>query len=65
MADSDCAHAPCTCTVGDGGITAEDGRRYCSEGCKAGEGCVCPECGCSMESGIDGEDGSAVPGRLP
>ena len=64
MADNDCDHGPCSCAVGDDGIVA-DGRHYCSEGCREGEGCVCPSCGCSMESSVDGEDGSAVPGRLP
>jgi len=48
--DNDCAHETCTCTVGDDGITAEDGRHFCSEGCKSGEGCICPKCGCNMDT---------------
>ena len=58
MADT-CAHEPCTCEVGDGGLTGEDGRGYCSAGCRDGEGCVCPDCGCSMDT-TDG-DASSVP----
>ena len=60
---TECAHEPCTCTVGkggDGGIVAEDGRHYCSEGCRSGEGCICPDCGCKLDT-VDGDDGSAVP----
>ena len=59
MAD-DCAHDPCTCTIGDAGITAEDGRHYCSEGCKEGEGCICPKCGCNMDT-VDEGGAGAVP----
>lgn len=55
----DCAHGPCSCKIGDAGIVAEDGRHYCSEGCKEGEGCICPDCGCKMDT-VDG-DSSAVP----
>ena len=59
---TECAHGPCTCKVGrdgDGGIVA-DGRHYCSEGCREGEGCVCPGCGCSMET-VSDDDAGAVP----
>lgn len=59
---TECAHEPCTCKVGssgEGGIVA-DGRHYCSEGCRNGEGCICPECGCSMQT-VEGNDGSPVP----
>ena len=39
MASDTCAHEPCKCEIGDGGIKTEDGSRYCSEGCAKGEGC--------------------------
>ena len=59
---TECAHESCSCKVGeegDGGIVAEDGRHFCSESCRSGEGCVCPECGCKMDT-VDG-DASPVP----
>ena len=58
MADT-CAHEPCTCSIGDEGLKAEDGGQYCSAGCLEGKGCVCPGCGCSMDT-TDG-DSSSVP----
>ena len=59
---TECSHPPCTCKVGEneeGGIVA-DGRHYCSEGCREGEGCICPECGCRMDT-VDGDDATPVP----
>lgn len=57
--DSQCSHGPCSCDVGkDGGIQGEHGQSFCSEGCAKGEGCVCPECGCSMQS-VDDDSGVA------
>ena len=58
MADT-CAHAPCTCDIGAEGLKGEDGRGYCSAGCLEGGGCVCPGCGCNMDT-TDG-DASSVP----
>ena len=71
---TECAHESCNCKVGeegDGGIVAEDGRHFCSESCRSGEGCVwnaaarwtrstaTPQCGCKMDT-VDG-DASPVP----
>lgn len=50
---NDCAHETCTCKIGDEGIQAEDGRHFCSESCKNGEGCICAECGCKMDTPSD------------
>ena len=58
MADN-CAHTPCTCDVDAQGLKGEDGRGYCSAGCLEGEGCICPSCGCKMDT-TDG-DASSVP----
>jgi len=55
---TECAHADCTCKVGENdeqsGIVGDDGRRFCSESCKEGEGCICPDCGCKMDTVGDG-----------
>lgn len=61
MADHECAYEPCTCELGlNEGIEGEDGRHYCSTGCRDGEGCICPDCGCSMGS-IGGNDVPVIP----
>lgn len=46
-----CAHETCKCTMGpEGGIKADDGRKYCSMGCMEGKGCDCPDCDCRMDT---------------
>ncbi|NND92659.1 MAG: metallothionein [Granulosicoccus sp.] len=61
MTNHVCAHEPCTCQLGDSeGIKGEDGMRYCSPGCKEGQGCDCPGCGCRMDT-LSGNEVSEIP----
>ena len=58
--ETKCAHEPCTCAIGDGGVEGEGGRRYCSAGCAKGEGCDCEECGCGRADAT-----GIAPGAVP
>ena len=58
--ETKCAHEPCTCTAGEGGMKGEDGAVYCSAGCAKGEGCDCEECGCGGSASAE-----IAPGAVP
>jgi hypothetical protein len=51
-----CSHAGCECRVADDDAHVRDpqGRIYCSEGCRDGEGCQHEGCACAERAGTGG-----------
>lgn len=47
-----CDYPPCGCEVADDEthLKSDDGRIFCCEGCRSGDGCDHPGCGCGESS---------------
>lgn len=57
-----CAHEPCSCKLDvEASFEADDGPRFRSPESTEGEGCVCLNCGCGLQAGIDVMPGAPSP----